>query len=674
MLKKTFIILLVVGIKAFCFSNNSDKDSLLRIANSRVNDSVKTRAYYLLGNNASANEKKDALLYFSTAEKLALQLKNKYLLGQTYYYKSRFFVEKLQNYSSGLMYIDKAIECFFGTKYYHELMYSYLFKGRNIYEALDMDKEAIEAIRKSTYAAENINSESHASQLYVLAWFETNNGMPDSAIQHFNKCYNIETNRLKIDYHFAVELLIWTGNAYRRKHDYRTALRYQYRAVALSDSIKFEWGKYSAYRYIAYNYHDNLHKLDSAIYYLTQTENYYINLRDPLGAHYIGTDMIRYLLEANRLSDADRYVQRLTDSTFINLVTNDETKIRFYKILFDYYKAKGNYKKAMSSLYNYNVLKDSADAVKQRANLGEQSSKHEIQLLKEQQKSEQQKKDFMLQRKLIEQRFFSYIMLTVIFISLILLVIAFAIIRQKKRTNKKISSQKLEVEKQKTLVEAKNVELNQKKAEIEMNLKEKEVLLREIHHRVKNNLQIISGLMVHQLSCITDEVMRANCITIKNKINAIGLIHENFYQSKNLAYIDMQLYVSRLTKNILALSNITDIKTFFVIKEVIFDIDTATPLGLIINELITNSIKHAFAGLSTKEIKIQLFETSQGCYELIYSDSGVGYQSVKTKKRLGLNLIDLLTNQLNGKNRIEYGETWKMILDFENTSKRKEKD
>jgi two-component sensor histidine kinase/tetratricopeptide (TPR) repeat protein len=653
MLKKNLNILLVVCVQAFSFSHN--KDSLLQITNSTLNDSIKINAYHLLGNEALMSKKKDALLYFSKAEKLALALKNNYLLGQTYYYKALFYVEKLKNYSLGLINIDKSIEYLSNTKYYKELMLAYQFKGRNIYEALNMDKEAIEAIRKSVLAAKSINSESHAFQLYVLGWFETNNNMPDSAIKHLNNCYSIEINLPKIDYKFVVELLIWTGNAYRVKKDYRTALNYQFRAVSLSDSIRYGWGKFSSYRYIAYNYYDNLHNNDSAIYYLKPAEDYYIRTKDPVLAHYVGTDMIRYFLKTNRLNDADGYVKQLTDTTLMKLISNDYNKIRFYKILFDYYKAKGNYKQAMNSLYQYSILKDSADAIKQRANLGEQSLKHELQLMQEQQKVEQQKKDFILQRKLIEQRFFSYIMLAIIFVILVLLVIAYAVIRQKKKTNQKISAQKIE---------------------IEMNLEEKEVLLREIHHRVKNNLQIISGLMVHQLSGTTDEIMRANCITIKNKINAIGLIHENFYQSKNLAYIDMHLYISRLIKNILTLSNIKDVKTHVIIKNVVFDIDTATPLGLIINELITNSIKHVFNDNSagTKEIKIELTEISAGCYELVYSDSGAGFHPTNTKKGLGLNLIDLLTNQLNGKNRMEYSDTWKMIIDFENTAKRKEKD
>jgi two-component sensor histidine kinase len=655
MLKKTLIILLVVAIKTFCFSNTRGRDSLLRIVNSQVNDSIRTRAYCLLGSNASANEKKNALLYFSNAEKLALKLKNNYLIGHTYSYEAGFFVEKLKNYSLGLMYIDKAIDCFSTTKYYEALMLAYEFKGRKIYEALDMNKEAIDAIQKSVLAAAKINSPSHSNQLYVLGWFETNNNMPDSAIKHLSESYTIEINRPKIDYRFVAELLIWTGNAYRRKHDYRTSLRHQFRAVYLSDSITFESAKYSAYRYIAYNYYDNLNNIDSAIYYLNRSADYYVNTKNPQLAHYVGTDLIRYFLVADKLNDAERYVKRLIDTTLLKLVTDNITKTRFYKILFEYYEAKGNYKMALTSLYNFGVLKDSANAIKQNANIGEQSLRHEIQLMQEQQKILQQKKDFLSQRKIADQRFFSYIMFIIILIILVLLVIAYIVIQQKKKTNQKISAQKIE---------------------IEMNLEEKEVLLREIHHRVKNNLQIISGLMVHQLSGTTDEIMRANCITIKNKINAIGLIHENFYQSKNLAFIEMHLYISRLAKNILTLSNIKEVKTHFAIKNVIFDIDTATPLGLIINELITNSIKHVFNNdnSTTKELKIELSEISTGCYELVYADSGSGYHPTNTKKGLGLNLIDLLTNQLNGKNRIEYGDTWKMIIDFENTAKRKEKD
>lgn len=189
--------------------------------------------------------------------------------------------------------------------------------------------------------------------------------------------------------------------------------------------------------------------------------------------------------------------------------------------------------------------------------------------------------------------------------------------------------------------------------QISSSLKEKEMLLREIHHRVKNNMQVISSLLSLQSEQIKDKNYLEMFKDSKNRVLSMSLVHENLYQSKDLAKIDFNAYIKDLANNLLQSYGMTGKIAFNInVDEVSLGVDSAIPCGLIINELITNSLKHAFPNGREGEIKIIILKTNENEMELIVGDNGVGMPEgidFRKTESLGLHLVTMLAeNQLNG--------------------------
>jgi PAS domain S-box-containing protein len=196
---------------------------------------------------------------------------------------------------------------------------------------------------------------------------------------------------------------------------------------------------------------------------------------------------------------------------------------------------------------------------------------------------------------------------------------------------------------------------DRKKAEeqIKASLREKDVLLQEVHHRVKNNLQIISSLLSLQSRHIRDEKDLEMLRESQSRLRAMALIHERLYQSENLANINFEEYISALVYGLVQSYGVTGTVTPIIdIHSLSLEVSTAIPCGLIINELVSNSLKHAFPGKRKGEIKIKI-HSFDGTIELIVRDNGVGIPEdidFRTTDTLGLHLVTMLAeDQLNGK-------------------------
>jgi two-component sensor histidine kinase len=176
-----------------------------------------------------------------------------------------------------------------------------------------------------------------------------------------------------------------------------------------------------------------------------------------------------------------------------------------------------------------------------------------------------------------------------------------------------------------------------------------ETLLSEIHHRVKNNLQVISSLLSIQSDQLKNKNAKMAVLEGQSRVQAMGLIHENIYQTENFAFIDMKEYVTKLTTNLLQSFGFSRETVTVEIKSenISVDVDTAIPLGLIINELFTNSLKHAFKGTDTPYILISMV-VSNNHLLLELKDNGVGYLISSEQNSFGLKLVKELTHQLGG--------------------------
>ncbi|MGZ7044651.1 MAG: histidine kinase dimerization/phosphoacceptor domain -containing protein, partial [Methanobacterium sp.] len=202
-----------------------------------------------------------------------------------------------------------------------------------------------------------------------------------------------------------------------------------------------------------------------------------------------------------------------------------------------------------------------------------------------------------------------------------------------------------------------------KKAEdkVKASLREKEVLLREIHHRVKNNLQIISTLLELQSDEIDDEKIVENYRESQNRIQSIALIHERMYQSEDLSNIDLSSYITTLISDLFdSYGAISDhIKTEITVPKMVFSIETSIPLGLVINEIISNSLKYAFKGVDNPKISVLLKSLGGNKYKLDISDNGIGFPEnidYKNTSSLGLQLVNALVDQIEGEIKLVEGK------------------
>jgi len=215
--------------------------------------------------------------------------------------------------------------------------------------------------------------------------------------------------------------------------------------------------------------------------------------------------------------------------------------------------------------------------------------------------------------------------------------------------------------------------IKSQRAALEQSLGEKEILLKEIHHRVKNNLSVISSLLEMQSSRINDETARAAIAVSQNRIASIALIHQRLYQQENLAAIELGGFLQDLSKQVSSICKNpqTQIKIEIDVPETLVDIDTAVPLGLILNELLTNSYKYAFNENNNGQITIDLQQRSPGAFLLTYADNGPGISNeinIKKSASLGLRLIHRLSKQIGGSATYQYRNGSTFIINFKNSN------
>jgi two-component sensor histidine kinase len=197
--------------------------------------------------------------------------------------------------------------------------------------------------------------------------------------------------------------------------------------------------------------------------------------------------------------------------------------------------------------------------------------------------------------------------------------------------------------------------LAEAEAKVRKNLEEKETLIRELYHRSKNNMQVVSSLLMLHGTELTEERSKAIFTDVINKIGSMSLVHQKLYESRDLSNIDMADYVRDLVQLLMAGYGVPPGKVDLAvnIESISMLIDTAIPCGLVISEIVSNSLKHAFPGSRTGRIDIEMKKAEEGTVELRISDNGVGVPPgfvPSENGKMGMQTVfTIVTHQMQGK-------------------------
>lgn len=295
------------------------------------------------------------------------------------------------------------------------------------------------------------------------------------------------------------------------------------------------------------------------------------------------------------------------------------------------YKSTKDFENAYQYHIAYTSLQDSMFNIAKSEQIAEMRTRYEI-TEKENQIS-LQKAQISLDRNIIKQKDFERNLLIAGVIVFLLITIVFYY------QFKKIKQSNTLLKEQKDIIEQKS--------------EERKILLKEIHHRVKNNLQIISSLLNIQSRSLKDENAVRAIKEGQSRIKSMALIHQKLYGSDNLSKIDMKDYIEQLSDFLFSsFRPVQDIERTIDINETYLDVNTAVPIGLIINELISNSYKYAFNSIDyAGKLSVSLTKNDIGKYELLVADNGSGISQdfdPEESDSLGLSLVYSLTEQIQG--------------------------
>ncbi len=212
-------------------------------------------------------------------------------------------------------------------------------------------------------------------------------------------------------------------------------------------------------------------------------------------------------------------------------------------------------------------------------------------------------------------------------------------------------------------------ERKQAEDKLKKTLAEKETLLREIHHRVKNNMAVVSSLLSLEARKIKDATVKSLFEESQQRVKAMALVHEKLYQTKDLSSINFEDYITSIVSEIISLYRINTnaITTEINIEDIGLDLEAAVPCGLIINELLTNAFKHAFPDNRSGVLSVNFSKTDHHAYTLAIKDNGVGLPEgfdYKEASTLGLQLVNVLTGQLNGTLQIRSDKGTEAVVTF----------
>ncbi|MCX6210768.1 MAG: tetratricopeptide repeat protein, partial [Bacteroidetes bacterium] len=562
------ILILLILFVTTGFAQQQEKDSLLKIIATSKNDSLILAAHNKLCRNAAQANPDEGIKYgIQGVEKVK---NTKFPVWEGSLYQSISLCYDYKNYlDSCLYFLNKAIDIF---KQYKRLA-----------------------------------NQSHAVADIAFAYYLRGNY--ESALKYHLQ--SLDLRRQVGDLKFITVSLESIGMVYRAKKDYKKAIEYYKQAIEINSQTQNKTGLMSNYINLASAFQSNK-QYDSTYYYSKKSLELAINkkrkidilssriniataltgmkkneealtaLKEIEADSLLKKDKSNYLIFLHTMSQCYLHLKDYDNSVSYGLkgltlsksLGRKEVTMGIYDKLAKAYYAQEKYKEAYDCNDSVKTISDKILNLENIRNMNEMTVVYEtVEKTKEIDRLvvDNSHKAIEIASKKRERNYF--ILSSVLFLALS--VVAFTAYSTNKKQKEK---------------------LNEQNKIIAKSLEEKEVLLREIHHRVKNNLQIVSSLLSLQSNYIQDEKALSAVMEGKNRVESMGLIHQNLYQEENLAVVDIQSYISNLCDNLFASYNIQSDKIILKkdIQKINIDVDTVIPLGLMINELITNCLKYAF--------------------------------------------------------------------------------
>jgi two-component sensor histidine kinase len=330
--------------------------------------------------------------------------------------------------------------------------------------------------------------------------------------------------------------------------------------------------------------------------------------------------------------------------------------------------ALGNYQAALSSYQDYKNLTDSMlnasssfQFAQMQVEYETEKKDNDIKLLKQQ--------DEIQKSQLIKTRLTNSIVIASIVVLVLLLALLYVRYRTNQLHNRQLETKQQEINQKNTALEHLITDKDNLIADKDVLLKEKDWLVKEIHHRVKNNLQMVISLLNAQSEFLNNPSALNAIRESRERMQAIAIIHQKLYQIDNSSKINMRSYINELVENIR--NSVADSERIYFqvqVADIDLDISQSVPLGLILNEAITNAIKYAYPGNQKGDIKISLQNTGIEQLQLKIADDGKGLPAgidAEHSNSLGLQLIKLFAEQLDGDLFLISNNGLEIILNFE---------
>lgn len=483
-----------------------------------------------------------------------------------------------------------------------------------IYERRGLLGEAAGYARQALRIGEALNDQKAIAQAYSdLSCLFWKRKKFEQALEYSLKAEAIFKKRgiEDLDYDFTLYL---TGNNYLELKDYDKALGYYLRAIKMGEKYGFYNNLSDVYislidLYTYLGFYEKAEEVSpQAIRYATLLDNAFLLMRSWLSVGKLQNLMGQPAAAIQSLQTSLQVAtDEFGDNFFLQQVHQELAKA---------HAATGDYESAYAAMITYDEYKDlvyTREADERIAGL-----QTELKVAEKENTIRQQQGQLALQRTRQQ----------LILVTLGLLLLILGILYRNYTANRKKNR----------LLQRQN--------------EEKAFLLKEIHHRVKNNLEVISGLLTLQSARIEDPKVQGAMQASQQRVQSMSLIHRKLYLGENLATVEMKDYFLQLSESILDAFGADDRVTIECdMEQLELDVDTAVPIGLIVNELLTNALKYAFPDERPGKITIALKETEAQTLQLLVADNGVGMRpdSAPRGTGFGTQLIQLLTRQLDGK-------------------------